>query len=174
MQKYNIWKLKHGFQVDRYCKLQNIQKSIIGCWKCDFDNILWTNCKNNSLIWVYWRAGWVTRSQPPQLARVGRLWSNCTRLHGLCELMTWSTNLAIVQFAPAPRPKVTVRNHRKHHPEETGKWRNYNSQLAKEIHIWHPDWSIFNEITYKILQTGNSRLWNFRISPRHVEFATSC
>jgi len=25
MQKYNIAKVKHGFEIDRYCKLQNIQ-----------------------------------------------------------------------------------------------------------------------------------------------------
>jgi hypothetical protein len=52
-QKYHISKVKHKYQIDRYCKLLNKQKHIVGCWKRDFDKILLTTCKFKRLIGIY-------------------------------------------------------------------------------------------------------------------------
>jgi len=70
-QKYNISKVKHLFQINRYCKLQNMQYHIIGCWQRDFDKILFTNSNDKSLIWICWWTRWVTCWQPPNPEELG-------------------------------------------------------------------------------------------------------
>jgi hypothetical protein len=47
-QKYNISQEIHEFQINWYGKLHSIQTCIIGCWKCDFDRILLTDCKTRA------------------------------------------------------------------------------------------------------------------------------
>ena len=81
-QQYNIWKVKHRFQTNRYCKLQSMPKHNIGCWKRDFNKILLTNSTNMSLIWMNGWTGCATSRQCTQFRRVGSLRSNCTRVDG--------------------------------------------------------------------------------------------
>jgi len=108
--KYNASMVKHSFQINRYCKLQNMQKRIIGCWKRDFDNILLTNCNNRSLIWIY---RWTCRAtcwHPAQLRRVENIQSNRTWVDGSGLWTIRTATLATVWFGPWPEPEVTVLN----------------------------------------------------------------
>jgi len=110
-KKYNIPKVKYRFQINLYCKLQSIQKHIIGCWKRHFNIIQLTNSKNKSLIWIYRWTRWATRWQPAQFRRVGSLPLNRTRVDGSVLLTTGTANLATVRFGAGLGPEVTVRNH---------------------------------------------------------------
>jgi len=49
-QKYHILKVKDRYQINRYCKLLNMQKLIDGYSKRHFDTILLTHCKYMILI----------------------------------------------------------------------------------------------------------------------------
>jgi len=109
-QKYNLSKVKHQFQINWYCKLQSMHKSILGCWKCDFDKILLTYSKNKSFIWIYGWTRWVTCWQPAQFRQVRSLPLNHTQVDHWGWLTTWTANLATVQFGPGTGPKVTVQN----------------------------------------------------------------
>jgi len=95
-QRYNISKVKHQFQINRYCKLQSMQKHIICCWKRDFDKILLTNSKDKGLIWIYGWTRWATRRQPAQLRQVRSLPSNRTRVDGSGLFTTRTPNWAMV------------------------------------------------------------------------------
>jgi len=59
---------KYWFQNNQYCNVQNMQKVIVGCWKCDFDKIRLLYSKNKSIIWIYtwtrWTTCWTTRPIP--------------------------------------------------------------------------------------------------------------
>jgi len=105
-QKYNIPNVKYRFQINLYCKLQSIQKHIIGCWKRHFDKIQWTNSKIKNLIWIYRSTCW----QPAQFRQLGSLPLNRTRDDGSRLLTTRPTNLATVWFGPCPGREMTVRN----------------------------------------------------------------
>jgi hypothetical protein len=107
-QQYYILKLKHRYQINRYCKLLNKQKLNNGCWKLDFNKILLTHCKYKSLIWIYRWTHCATRWQPTQFRRVQSLPWNRTRVGSSGLLTTRTTNLATDQFGPGPGPKVTV------------------------------------------------------------------
>jgi len=102
--------VKHRYQIDRYCKLHNMQKRIIGCWKCDFDKILLTNCNQNSHIWIYNWTPSVTGWQPAQFRRVRIIPSNHIRVDSSDFLHTRTAILETVRFGPRPRHEVTVRN----------------------------------------------------------------
>jgi len=110
MQKYNILKVKHRYHINRYCKLHNMQKRIIGRWKRDFDKVQLTNCKYKSLIGIYSWTHWATRWKHAQFRRVGSSPSNRTWVDSSSFLMTRPSNLATVQFVPGPGPKLTVWN----------------------------------------------------------------
>ena len=114
-QKYHILKVKHRYQINRYCKLLNKQKLINGCWKLDFDKILLTHCKYKSLIWINRWICCATRWQPTQFRQVGSLSWNRTRVSSSGLLMTRTANLATVRFVPGPGPEVTVRNRCQHY-----------------------------------------------------------
>jgi len=109
--KNNILKVKHRFQINRHCKLQNITKSIIGCWKLNFDRILLTNCNNNRLVGIYRWMGWATPWQPVQFWQFRCLQWNRTSAERSGSWTTQSTHLATIQFGPGPGPAVIVRNH---------------------------------------------------------------
>jgi len=57
-----------------------MQKHIVGCWKCDFDTILFTYSRSKSLHWIYWWTRWAIRWQPTQFRLVGSLPSNRNRV----------------------------------------------------------------------------------------------
>jgi len=103
-QQFNKSKEKHGFQSNRYRKLQNLQKQIIGCWICDFDKILLSNCNNKSIMWIYRWTRWATRSQPGQFRQVGWTPLNHTLVDCSGVLITQTANLPTVQFGPWPGP----------------------------------------------------------------------
>jgi len=103
MQKYHISKVKHRYQINRYCKLLNKQKRILGSWERDFDKILLTHCKYRSLIWIYTWTRWATCWQPAQFSRVRILPSNRTRVDGSCLL----TNRTRTQ-SDGPEPLLTL------------------------------------------------------------------
>jgi len=109
-QKYNKPKEKHGFEINRYHTLRNMQRHSVGCWKHDFDKILLINCTNKWIIWIYSWTRWVTCWQPAQFRRVGSLPSNHTRIDGSGLLKTRTANLAMVQVRPRPGPEVMVWN----------------------------------------------------------------
>jgi len=92
--KYIILKVKHGFQMNRYCSLQNFQKPIIGCWKRDLDKILSRNCKKKSLIPIYRWTRWATSWQPAQFERVGVYHPNVSKLTFQID---WPSRLPIWQ-----------------------------------------------------------------------------
>ena len=117
MQNYNISKVKHGFQNNRNCKLQNMQKRIIGCWKRDFDKIILTNCQNKSLIWIYRWTHW----QPTQFRQAGSLPSNHTEVDWSGLLTTQTANLETFRFGPSPTPDVTFPNHCQYNPVPTSR-----------------------------------------------------
>jgi len=110
-KKYNLSKVKHQFQINWYCKLQSMQKHIVGCWKCDFHKILLTYSKNKSLNWISGWTRWETHWEPAQFRRVTSLPSKRIWVDSSGLLPTRTANLATVQVAPGPGPKVTVRNH---------------------------------------------------------------
>ena len=109
-QKYNLSKVKHWFQINWYCKLQSMQKHILGCWKRDFDKILLTFSNNKSLNWIYGWTRWATGWQPAQFRWVGSLPLNRTWVDSSGVLMTRIANLAMVWVRPGPGLKVTVPN----------------------------------------------------------------
>jgi len=78
--KYQTQNKKHWFQNDRYCNLQSVQKCIAGCSISDFNQILLSNSKIQSIIRIYRRTHWTTRLQPTQFRLVGRFPSNRTRI----------------------------------------------------------------------------------------------
>jgi len=110
MQKYNLSKVKHWFQISWYCMLQSMQKHILGCWKRDSDKILLTYSKNKSLNWIDGWTHWVTCWQPTQFRQVGSLPSNGTQVDSSGLLTTRTASLATVQVGLKPGPGVTVRN----------------------------------------------------------------
>jgi len=77
-----------------------MEKQIIGCWICDFDKILLTNCNNRNLIWIY---KW-THSQLAQSRRVRRFPLNPTQVDSLGVLTTRTPNLATGPIGPGPGP----------------------------------------------------------------------
>ena len=91
---YLISKVKHRYQINWYCKLHNIQKHIIGCWKCHFDKILLTNCKHKCLIWIYRWTRWETCWHPAQFRCIGSLPSNRSQVYGSGVLTTQTANLS--------------------------------------------------------------------------------
>ena len=99
--------MKHRYQINRYCKLLNKQKHIVGCWKGDSDRILLTHCKYKSIIWIYRWTRWATRLLPARFRWVGSLPWNRTRVGSLDVLTTQTANLATVRFGldPDPDPK---------------------------------------------------------------------
>jgi len=109
-QRHHLWKVKQRYQINRYCKLLNKQKHIVGCWKCNSDKILLTQCKYKSLIWIYRWTRWATGLQPTQFRWVGSLPWNLARVGSSGLWTTQTTNLAMVRFRHGPGPEVTVRN----------------------------------------------------------------
>jgi len=107
-QIYNITNVKHGFQINWYCELQNIQNHFIGCWKRDFYKIQSTNCINKSLIWIDQWSHWATPWQPAKFRQVGRIPLNRTRVDSWGYLTTHNANLAAAWFGHGPQTKLTV------------------------------------------------------------------
>jgi len=70
-QKYNLSKVKHRFQSNRYCNLQSMQQHIIGCWKRDFDKILLTNSKTRALYECMDGPAGRPADNPPNSDRLG-------------------------------------------------------------------------------------------------------
>jgi len=103
-------RFQHGFQINRHCTLQSMQKCITGCWKHDFDKILLTNCKNKSRIWIYGWTRWATHWQPTQFRSARSIPSNRTQVDISGSVTTWTASLATDRFRPGPGPEVTVRN----------------------------------------------------------------
>jgi len=87
-----------------------MQKHIIGGWICDFDKILWTDCNNKNLIWIYRWTRRETWSQPAQPRWVGGFLSNCTRVDNSVVLTTRTANMGTVWFGPGTGPEAMVRN----------------------------------------------------------------
>jgi len=134
-RRYNLFKDKHRFKINRYRKLQNMHKHIIGCWKCDFDKILLTNCKYRSRIWIYRWTHWSTLWQPAHSRRVQTIPSNSTWVDSLGLWMSRSAMLATVRFGHFPRPKVMVRNHCQHYQ------RCKTNHCAGSIDTHYEDWA---------------------------------
>jgi hypothetical protein len=91
--KFTISQVQQWFQINRYCKLQNRKKCIIGCWKHDFDKIIFSNCNTKHLLWIYRWIYWTTGQERTQFRRVRTLPSNSTQ--GSCSGF-WTTRPAIV------------------------------------------------------------------------------
>jgi hypothetical protein len=109
-QEYNIWTVKHRFQLHWYYKLQSVQKCIIGCWKRDSDKILITNNKHKSHTRNYRWTGRATHWQHTQFRPVWSLPSNSTQVDGSGSLTTTYTQCGNVRFGSRSGPEVTVRN----------------------------------------------------------------
>ena len=101
---------QYWFQNNQYCNVQNMQKVIVGCWKCDFDKILLLYSKNKSIIWIYRWTRWTTRWQPAQFRQVVRCPSNCTRIDGSGALTTRTANVETGRFWPVPGSEAPVLN----------------------------------------------------------------
>ena len=139
-QQYNISKVKHRFQINRYCKLECMQKHTIGCWNRDFDKILLTNSKNNSLIWIYGWTRWATCWQPAQFRRVGSSLMNCVGVDGSGLVITGTANLAMLRFGPGPGPEVKVRNRCWHC--------SCINLCSYRIHRWGDKWMAVVDLTH--------------------------
>jgi len=120
--KYNIEKEKYGFQNNLYRKLQNMQQQLIGYQIPSFDNILFSNCKTNSIIWIFRWTHWASCRQSTQFRQVGRLPLNCTSINCSGGLIIQTTNLATVEFQPAPGPKANVWNRCNHYQHVVYIW----------------------------------------------------
>jgi len=114
----NFW-----FQNNQYCNVQNMQKVIVGCWKCDSDKILVLYTKNKSIIWIDRWTHWTTRWQPAQFRRVMRCPWNHTWIDGSPVLTSRTANLEMGHFRPVPGPKGPVLNCCSHYTgnEEAGR-----------------------------------------------------
>ena len=88
--------MKYRFQINRYCKLQSIQNHILGCWKRDFDKIVFTYSQTKRLNWIY---GW-TRWQPAKFRRAVSSPSIRTWVDSWGLLTTRTANLATVRVGP--------------------------------------------------------------------------
>jgi len=64
-----------------------MQKEIFVCWIRDFDNILVSNGKNKSIIFIYRWTRQAAHWQPAQFQRVGRFPLNCTQIDGAAEMI---------------------------------------------------------------------------------------
>ena len=101
---------KYWFQNNQYCNVQNMQKVIVGCWKCDFDKILLLYSENNSIIWIYEWTCWTTRWPPTQFRWVARCQSNCNWIDSSGALTSRTANLETAWIRPVHGPKAPVRN----------------------------------------------------------------
>jgi len=103
-QKYKIHIEKHRFQNNRYHMLQSMQRDNTGCRISNFDNILFSDCKNKSIIWIYRWTHWATCWQPAQLRQVVRFPSNFTWIDSLGMLKARNSKWGYVRFRPGPIP----------------------------------------------------------------------
>jgi len=107
-----------------------MQKDIFGCWKRDFDKILFTYSKNKILNWISGWTRWATRLQPAQFRWVGRLPSNRTQVD---SLGVWQPGPPVCQrfgLDPDPDPK----------------WRS--GTVANSIHICGDSWKYNGNMEY--------------------------
>jgi hypothetical protein len=105
-QKYRIYKERNRFQNNQYCKLQNIQNVITGCWICDFDKMLLSNSKNKRTIWIYRWTNWTTHWQPAQFRWVGRFPSTVRKFMTL--VYWWPEPLDLTEFVSNRDPNLDL------------------------------------------------------------------
>lgn len=112
-----------------------MQEEVIGCWIFNFGKILISNCKSNSMIWIYRRTRQATCWQLCRFRWIGRFASNYTRIDRLGVLTPRTAKLTTVRDRTAPGPDAKVRNHSLHYccwfPTAVSIYASSNSQSMK-------------------------------------------
>jgi len=104
----NILKEQYELQNNQNCKPQNVQKVNTGSFRSNSGEILLSNCKNQSIIWIYSWTYWAMRWHPAKFSSVESIQWNCTWTDSFGWLITRTIIWANVRFKPRSGPEVKV------------------------------------------------------------------
>jgi len=102
-QEYTISYEIHRVQNNWHHKLQNVEKQITRWLISDYENILLSTSKRNSIMWIYTGTCWATLWHPAQFRQIGGVLSNRPQIDCWRTLTTRNAKIHIHATLPWSR-----------------------------------------------------------------------